>query len=577
MTENTEHEDCRIKGWYWVWALLQKVAPHISKPTGLETVEARMAWLLDKAGAAEWVEHSKAAGWQAMAEGIAGGYLLSVGVADTNPSRRTRLANAIVAAMNAAAADTRAEIAERNSSAASEDLTGSVETNEPAPETGVTIRDAVPSTHLLPIGYLTKAALADLNEVRDDNPDEVNEDFPVVASVVLSDCNGAYTEAVFANADVLAMEQELMRARQTLKVHGIRSDQAGLAFASEHRKAVHYHALLCRAMRMLKRAASFSAGIDVDDVAEITALADTMPEPDADEPSWDEVIEDLYVINHMALPVPADKAEALRKLLALEVGIALDPSVSSSARDLIRRGHDEALARASWSFMGHLIRQRGWSEQTFGPGPRVRGVTDHIRKELVEIEASNGTDLTEWIDVVLLACDGAWRSGATPAAIITALRDKLAKNMARKWPDWRGVDTDKAIEHVREPGEAQSRGRTEVVALKADVEARAKALYEAHVAGVEGLPQTWEEALVYPLAPFSGGAFARGWREKARLELIDERKITCGECGNTGVHKLSCSRARQAITPRDASAPAWCEGCGEPWPSHKPGCGEDKR
>lgn len=96
----------------------------------------------------------------------------------------------------------------------------------------------------------------------------------------------------------------------------------------------------------------------------------------------------------------------------------------------------------------HLERQRLWSGNTFGPGRRVSGVCDHIRKELTEVEESNGS-LNEWIDVVILGLDGAWRSGATPDEIIAALVAKQAKNEARTWPDWRTVPEGKAIEHDR--------------------------------------------------------------------------------------------------------------------------------
>ena len=101
-----------------------------------------------------------------------------------------------------------------------------------------------------------------------------------------------------------------------------------------------------------------------------------------------------------------------------------------------------------FDFYQHLRRQREWSENTFGPGDRAKGVVDHIRKELGEIEA-DPRDLSEWIDVVILALDGAWRSGATPGQIIAALLDKQDKNERREWPDWRTQPTDRAIEHVR--------------------------------------------------------------------------------------------------------------------------------
>lgn len=96
----------------------------------------------------------------------------------------------------------------------------------------------------------------------------------------------------------------------------------------------------------------------------------------------------------------------------------------------------------------HLAHQREWSERTFGPGARLLGVLDHIRKELREIE-DDPTDVTEWIDVVILALDGAWRAGWEPQQIIDAIKAKQARNEAREWPDWRSQSADRAIEHVR--------------------------------------------------------------------------------------------------------------------------------
>lgn len=100
----------------------------------------------------------------------------------------------------------------------------------------------------------------------------------------------------------------------------------------------------------------------------------------------------------------------------------------------------------------HLDRQRAFSLATFGPGDRAAGVLSHIRLELDEIEEALefGEDpLPEWVDVVILALDGAWRSGAEPQAIIDAIVAKQTKNEARVWPDWRTADPDRAIEHDR--------------------------------------------------------------------------------------------------------------------------------
>lgn len=101
-----------------------------------------------------------------------------------------------------------------------------------------------------------------------------------------------------------------------------------------------------------------------------------------------------------------------------------------------------------FDFEAHLARQHEWSERTFGPGMRTLGIIDHIQRELVEIQ-DDPSDLNEWIDVVILALDGAWRCGASPSEIIAGIVAKQAKNEARSWPDWRTSDPNKAIEHKR--------------------------------------------------------------------------------------------------------------------------------
>ncbi len=96
----------------------------------------------------------------------------------------------------------------------------------------------------------------------------------------------------------------------------------------------------------------------------------------------------------------------------------------------------------------HLSRQRHWSRKTFGPGARTEGVLDHISKELNEIRA-DPTDVGEWVDVIILAFDGAWRAGWEPQEIIDAIVAKQTKNEARTWPDWRTMSENEAIEHDR--------------------------------------------------------------------------------------------------------------------------------
>jgi hypothetical protein len=101
-----------------------------------------------------------------------------------------------------------------------------------------------------------------------------------------------------------------------------------------------------------------------------------------------------------------------------------------------------------FDFLAHLYRQRSFSEATFGPGERSRGVVDHIQKELSEVLASP-YDLEEWVDVAILALDGAWRAGYTPQEIIDCLVYKQTKNESRQWPDWRTAEPGKAIEHIK--------------------------------------------------------------------------------------------------------------------------------
>jgi hypothetical protein len=97
----------------------------------------------------------------------------------------------------------------------------------------------------------------------------------------------------------------------------------------------------------------------------------------------------------------------------------------------------------------YITEQRKFSSETFGPGARTKGVIDHIRKELTEIEAKP-SDLFEWVDVIILALDGAWRAGYEPEEICDALEVKAARNKRREWPDWRTRSEDEAIEHNRE-------------------------------------------------------------------------------------------------------------------------------
>jgi hypothetical protein len=114
----------------------------------------------------------------------------------------------------------------------------------------------------------------------------------------------------------------------------------------------------------------------------------------------------------------------------------------------------------NYVFRDHVERAIEFGKHTFGPGRRTLGITEHIRKELDEILAKPD-DLMEWIDIIVLGIDGAWRH--CPAGLTNKEKaDLIAQTLARKqsinenrtWPDWRGKSEDVAIEHDRSKDEA---------------------------------------------------------------------------------------------------------------------------
>ncbi len=162
------------------------------------------------------------------------------------------------------------------------------------------------------------------------------------------------------------------------------------------------------------------------------------------------ILNRLSAINHSCKPAPEPRCPDCGHQRHGEWcgNIASDNECDCGYAGIPSKPAPEPQAEEPFDFRAHLYRQREWSEDTFGPGPRAEGVVDHIRKELVEIEAAP-SDLTEWIDVAILALDGAWRAGYSPDQIIHALKAKQEKNEKRKWPDWRPAEPGKAMEHER--------------------------------------------------------------------------------------------------------------------------------
>lgn len=96
--------------------------------------------------------------------------------------------------------------------------------------------------------------------------------------------------------------------------------------------------------------------------------------------------------------------------------------------------------------IGYIEKQIAWSLAVFGPGRRTKGICEHIRLELNEVEAKPD-DLEEWCDVIILALDGAWRAGYSPSQIVDALKYKQSRNFLRSYP--KPVSEDHPSEHVR--------------------------------------------------------------------------------------------------------------------------------
>lgn len=75
---------------------------------------------------------------------------------------------------------------------------------------------------------------------------------------------------------------------------------------------------------------------------------------------------------------------------------------------------------------------QAWSLRTFGGDRPLQYNVNHIRSELVEIEA-DPHDVIEWMDVAILAFDGAMRAGHSPDKVVQAFADKIAIIQKRRY------------------------------------------------------------------------------------------------------------------------------------------------
>lgn len=151
--------------------------------------------------------------------------------------------------------------------------------------------------------------------------------------------------------------------------------------------------------------------------------------------------------------VPAETAisEAMRAVEDMPADVRLTDAVVllQAARDSVGDYVDGVMNRRDWLrdwLAEYVRRQSDWSVKTFGPGRRFLGIVDHIQKELDEIH-TDPSDLSEWIDVMILAIDGYWRNGGRAEDLATHLQTKQDINFGRTWP--KPTSEDVAVEHVR--------------------------------------------------------------------------------------------------------------------------------
>lgn len=156
-------------------------------------------------------------------------------------------------------------------------------------------------------------------------------------------------------------------------------------------------------------------------------------------------------------------------------------------RDHRREARAESASRRGpgrLDLVQHLLRQREFSLEAFGPGDRREGVLDHMLKEMTEVRraADRGEPtLPEWVDLILLALDGAWRSGAEPWEVAAAVAAKQRENESRTWPDWRTAEPGTAIEHVRDSEPPQIRDANGDVVSGVEGDATAAAFFAGRV------------------------------------------------------------------------------------------------
>lgn len=102
----------------------------------------------------------------------------------------------------------------------------------------------------------------------------------------------------------------------------------------------------------------------------------------------------------------------------------------------------------SYDLIKALKRQFEFSQRVFGAGPKTEQILRHISRQSVDTIA-RGNPTEEWVDIMILAMDGALRSGSTPYEIAGLLEYKMTVNEAREWPKLEDQVMDEPVHHIK--------------------------------------------------------------------------------------------------------------------------------
>jgi len=109
------------------------------------------------------------------------------------------------------------------------------------------------------------------------------------------------------------------------------------------------------------------------------------------------------------------------------------------------------------TFTDLVNRQRTWSTTQFGESVDLPRILNHITEATGDVEKEPAR-LHNWIDIVLLAMDGAWRAGHSPKEVVQAIQDVQVRNIMRDWQNPGDLPIGEPIKHIRSQAERITAG-----------------------------------------------------------------------------------------------------------------------